>query len=630
MGKYNWKDKYFNYLNQNLEDKCPVKFYSIVGIGNEGTRNNPAQSSNLIFDITTDYRGYVFSSGIHNSACKASEAPSVSSNLFLNGAGIGKTFLNMNITSKDSTDTLLFFYKDITISNLFAIVNAHSYRNWYFNFKNCEIIRNFDFDITVDKIENCIIRINKLVGKSNTYLDVKGVSIPADKNNNNADLNFFDNCDVLLSNSDIMIYRNYYLGFNNCKYKIGAENNFTPLIGDTEDELRNSYVKRCNAQGINPPDITAGGETLPSGCWVFAKNSTREGVIIKDSMVHNFEKRRLIKLGHTDVRPTNIEITSINNIPGSFTSKNPHEKVIIGNNSISLAPGVDITTKQTPLPYADSKIIWLGNKSQINLLQIINSFPAEYGVLLDSTFSLSENPVNNIEAYKNYVLRSSNNLEATINYNGVTYSSSLLLRNHIFRGAEGFDTFTGSNNARVFEILDEAIHQTIQIRIVNTIPQQKITEGNLQAGYWYFVEPDNPADVDGTIVYDGISYPVYDSFLVRAGNLTFNKNKNCHLRRCWRQDYGNPDIEVTDKTFWQNEQKPKWIDVLAEDMRCFKKYNSNGDAEMKSDISGNYIASGHESFYNDALGVNGIKIPTYPIVGTYLQIRLKISNLNPM
>ncbi|MDR0825302.1 MAG: hypothetical protein LBN74_09430, partial [Prevotella sp.] len=75
---------------------------------------------------------------------------------------------------------------------------------------------------------------------------------------------------------------------------------------------------------------------------------------------------------------------------------------------------------------------------------------------------------------------------------------------------------------------------------------------------------------------------------------------------------------------------PKWFDVLPDDLRCLMKHNNGLENEMQTDGEGNYITSGHPDFYNSILGISGILEPAYPVKGTYMQLRLVITTLNPM
>lgn len=609
MGLYNFKEIYYDHNGAIVEVAVPARFFSMIGTG-DGTREKPAN---------TNKRGFlagganIYSSGYHDGQIISGGN---NSNSYI-GQGVGKTVFNVAFTSYVG----YHYFKDITIEKLYFPPNGG-----FTYFKSCEI--KGDIPSNVSSTTSCLFRVNKgLAGARNSFVGIIGKAIP------NATLNLFDSCDVLITSSDINNYRNNYLAFNNCKLKIGNEAGYTVLIGTTEEELRQNFVDRCTAQGITVSDVTDMGETLKQGRWVFSNDSCIDGLVLKDSTIHNFEKRRLIYFGYSDMRGDGIGISSEKNIKNSFSPAYPNKNVQIANQSISLTDTIDLSQKNTA--YADTNIIWLGGKKQLNKLDILHNFPKEYGVFVDSTPTLSENTVTEIIPYANgehrtYLIRSSNDLEATVTYNGKIYSSALGKLNHIFIGVQGVTSFVAGNNAEVYEILDEAMHQTIQMRIVNNIPAGNIAAGTpLTAGYWYLVEHDSDQqNTTDYVTYGGVKYLVGSSFLA-SGTATFAKTGNVHLRRCWKDAF-DYNTETLDKAFWQNEQKPLWFDVLPDDLRCLLKYNNPASIEMQPGDNGVYITSGHEDFYNSIMGVNGTKRPAFPIKGTYMQLRLKITTLNPM
>jgi hypothetical protein len=169
------------------------------------------------------------------------------------------------------------------------------------------------------------------------------------------------------------------------------------------------------------------------------------------------------------------------------------------------------------------------------------------------------------------------------------------------------------------------------VRIVNKIPPGNIVAGTaLTSGYWYLVEHDtDQSNTTDYVTYGGANYKAGSSFLAN-GTASFTKSGNIHLRRCWK-DVFDYDTETLDKTFWTNEQKPKWCKiVLGDTPRCFMKANSSKQNEMQADANGDYLTTGNPEFYTLENGDGGIAIPTFPIQGTYMQMRLTVTTVNPM
>ncbi|MDH6354487.1 hypothetical protein M2132_000815 [Dysgonomonas sp. PH5-45] len=233
-----------------------------------------------------------------------------------------------------------------------------------------------------------------------------------------------------------------------------------------------------------------------------------------------------------------------------------------------------------------------------------------------------------IEPDTMYIVRSDDNNEATVTYKGTTYSSSLVTRNNVFMGVSGVESFTPSSNAVILPVRDVINYQTVQLRIVESIPSDKITSGSLSSGYWYFVAPNSIGDTSGTVTYNGKTYPCLSSFLA-TDTTTFTLKGACHLRRCWAQDF-DFNAENIDEDFWKDKQKPYYFHLNPDDCRCMKANNSPAANEMRTDSDGNYIASGHPDFYSEFTGVNGIKSPAFDITGTFMQVRIPITTLNAM
>lgn len=618
-------------MNEPVESLYATLFYSATGKGGTGSRSLPLSSKdinhgpNAIGTIAKVYGAGVHYIRYHNT-------PYGTSGVVYNiGSGVGNTVFRGRFMS--STNAARYHYfKDITFLDA-SISSQWTSTLQYWRFYSCEITQKFEIpDVDrIDEIRNSILRTQYNKGNNNSYV---GTDIAALSSYN---VNLYDKCNVYISASDVSSYRNNYIAFNNCSLRIGSETEFKALTGTTEAELRADFVARCAAQSITVSDIADMGETLKQGKWVFSINSCVDGLVTANSAIHSFEKRRLIYFGYSNSRSDKITITTDKSKPAAFSPGYANSSIAVTNDSIALASTIDIS--KAVKGQADTNIIWLGGKYQLNKLDVIHNFSKMYGVFVDSSPSLSSAPVNKnggIVPYENgvqrtYLVRSDDDLEATITYNGVTYSSAVSTQNNIFRGVDNVTSFTAlTTNVEVYEILDEVIHQTIQMRIVNKIPSGNITAGTaLTPGYWYLVEHDtdqsNTADY---VTYGGTNYPVGGSFIA-SGTGTFTKSGNVHLRRCWKDAF-DYDTEALDKSFWTNEQKPKWFDVLPEDLRCLMKNNNGTETEMQTDSDGNYIASGHPDFYNGILGVTGIVKPSYFVKGTYMQLRLVVTSQNPM
>lgn len=628
MGLYNFKDKYTTIAGIDVTSAYNIYFLSTVSPSGDGTRSKP-YSTRQQHQKGGSGDALIIGSGTVTGTFYIGAPSFFAPNVIIIGSGIRNTvFRDCSITrSQNSTGGGTWTFKDLkidstTITNIFG-------SNMYNTFYHCDITSLNTPAVSIS-IYNCIIRVNKYSGLNNSYVGVDDKSIP------NANLNLFDNCSVVLTDSDISSYRNNYLAFNNCKLRIGNEADYIALTGTTEDELRADFVARCTAEGITVNYVTDMGETLKQGRWVFSNNSCVDGLVLGNSVIHNFEKRRLIYFGYLELRSDKIPITTDKSAPAGFSPAYANASVSVTKDSIALTSNIDISAAVKG--QAGTNIMWLGGKHQLNKLNIIHNFPKHYGVFVDSSPSIASTPVNQsggIVPYENgvqrtYLVRSNDALEATITYNGVTYSSAISTRNNIFRGVDNVTSFAPvTTNAVVYEILDFVLHQTIQMRIVNKIPAAQITSGNLQDGYWYLVEHDtDQSNTSAYVTYGSTNYMVGSSFLA-SGTASFTKSGNVHLRRCWKDNF-NFATEATDKAFWENEQKPIWFDILPEDPRCLMKNNNSLESEMQKDAAGDYITSGHPDFYNSVLGVSGIAIPYYQIQGTYMQLRIKITTQNPM
>ncbi|MBK5721837.1 hypothetical protein JGH11_13235 [Dysgonomonas sp. Marseille-P4677] len=621
MGKYNFKDVYYTYNGDNPETVLSYStlFYSLVGVGSGRSRERPGNGS-AVYSLGNKTAN-IFGTGYFKLNLKSGGANNDNINII--GTGIKDTTFSNEIVGSTwkPSGNKNWYIKDATIQDLIITTTSNG-DNSIFNFKNCEIVSFSIGTYVVVSFTNCLMRTGN-GGSANSYV---GINI-ADLYGN---LNLYDKCKIVIPVSSITgTLSNNRFAFNDCEYKIGNEPEYLPLNGDTESELRNDFISRCTAQGIIVPNVKNVDKSLPLDKWVFAKKSAKEGLVIKDSIIHNFEKYSNASFGYSNFRGDLIPITSDSNIPGSFSPFNPADKAIVANDIISLNEAIDPSQKN--IVFTDSKIIWLEGKHQLKTLDIIHNLPMIYGLGLDATNALSSMPMpkDSIEEGKTYLVRSSDKQNATVVYNDLTYNTSLLARNNVFRGVIGKSSFTGSDNVEVYEILDEVLYQTIQLRIVNQIPSEEIVSGSLQPDYWYFVDYKDSAKKDGKIIYNGVSYGATDSFVAKSGLLTYTPHENLRLRRCWHKEFEFKD-GISDYDFWLKEQKPEWIDVLPEDPRCLMKNNSNVTIEMQRGSDGKYIASGHPDFYNSIIGYSGVKLPGYPIKGAYMQIRLVISTLNPM
>ncbi|NDV96400.1 hypothetical protein D0T84_15970 [Dysgonomonas sp. 521] len=615
MGKYNWKDNYGSQFDENVHK---VLWASVLGNKDvtitNSTRGNPTCSlgNNYMYNPNgNNLVRIVISSGTHTGNYNSSNGKS-----YICGQGMGNTIWKKSLSVTYPNN--IYFY-DMTLDytgNATLACNA----------SGCEV-KSVAENI-YNSFYKCKLRVALSLGSTVSNISIVGITIAANRYSANDIL--YDNCNIAItSQTDVNLSTTRYAAFNNCKFKIGSESGYTALSGTTPDELRASFVSRCEAQRyvVNPVtefDYTA----VKGGRWIFSNNSCIDGLVLKGSEIHQYEIPRLRAFGYKTERNDRINITTDKTKAGSFYQDIADSKLNITNNSIQFKPSVDISTKIDT--YAQSNIIWLGGKYQLNLIDIIHNFPKEYGVFLDSTPTLSNTPTTAIEEGKTYYVRSSNANEATVTYNGVAYSSALVYSNNVFIGVANKTTFVGSANALVYEVFDnKALHQTIQMRIVNKIPSGNISAGTALAdATWYLVEHDtDQSNRTDYVTYGGSKYYAGSSFLA-SGTGTFAKYGNIHVRRCWKDAF-NYSTETTDKSFWSSEQKPQWFDVLPNDLRCLMKYNNGLQAEMQAD-NATYIASGHPDFYNSILGMSGTSRPAYPIKGTYMQLRLKINTQNPM
>lgn len=618
MSNYKWRDRYYN--NNGLVVKVGlydiVAYYShLASKKGNGSRSNP-------YDVTTlrtlasdnQTTCLILSGGVYDPTFGMRNTGACPIDLV--GAGMDETIISPyfkgNVTGFAAS---ILIFNNLTMGNL-TLSSAQNGLRFY----NCRLLSTYTNVIT--SAYRCIVETRSTSsGTNNTIKNAVVGSLSV------TNLSVLYKCNVQILQSDLATtYANYYLGFDNCSFKIGNETEYTPLVGTDEDSYRANFVLRCTNAGLTVPNVTDYNVTKRVGRWIFDNGSTIEGAIIKDSVFHQHEQRLYITLGHSVERLEQIKITTAKNIVNSISSAYS-SNLSVTTNSIQLPTDSDVTNNVTG--YVDSGVIWLGGKSKLNMLKIFQNLRTDLGVDFDSTRDINLTPVTQIQEGSFYLVRSTNGGLAEITYNSVDYSSALSTLNNIFVGVAGKTTFTVKTGTPVvYEVADLARSRTVKMRIVDNLPTPQITSGNLQADYWYIVAPDNTSDTSGTITYNGVTYPCYASFLV-SGVLTFTKSGNVHLRRCWQKEY-NQDTEVTDKTFWANIQKPKWCDVEPNYPNCMMKNNYDFANEMRVGSDGNYLTSGHADFYNYASGENGLLVPFYPIHGAFMQLRIELSTLNPV
>lgn len=619
---YKWKDKYYNVIGEDVTNTA--KYHSKLGqLSGTGTRENPY----------SDYRNFadgnslILSGGYYKKTFAAANngirivggtgAPS-DVVLELDGVGIG----------------IALHANDITLKKAVNIFNG--------SLINCIINGSVEL-AQFNTVKNTLVEeyANQLsynLPKLGTNLSFLGLELSLSLGNMTyQNMCVFAGCNILIADSSVLnSLRNNYHAFDNCNFKIGSETSYTALTGNTETDIRQSFVERCEAQGFTVPTVPDLGENLKMGRWVFAKDSTTGGCVIENSIIDNFQSRKYIYLGWKQYRAKDIAITTDPNVPNSlgFDSRYIGNNIEITNNTIKIKDSVDITDL-IPLSQSSvvSNVIYLGEgKRRIDQINILNNLFVNSGLLtgyggLDFPFKADSI----IDGGKSYVVRSIDSSEATVTYNGKTYSSSLSERNNILIGINGI-SFADSHtdNAWLAPILDLSNTPYFYICVVDEIPNDIITSGTLDYNYLYFVEPNDLSSPSGYVTYNGIQYPPYSSFAVYSefGN-SFTITGNCHLRRCWNVNF-NFNTEVIDRDFWENRQKPIFSRVNVGDMRCFMKNNNQNSGEMLMMNNGRYFMSGEDGFYDNITGESGFIIPAYPITGRFMQLRVTISTANPM
>ena len=624
MSKNMWKDKYMAYDGSIIDTSTPNVIY-ISPIGSQlgdGSRDNPYSSSNR--RINADKKIIICANGYNN----ISLTGDVKS---LTGQNRYNTVVYLKIPEGFGA---LLQCKDITIAGWNSWESGTSAKNCIFD--NAQLTGRYG---SLNYPYYCLFKkkfINYSSGYNNVYKDIVfelDVQITKVLSSN---VCIFEKCDILLSQTYLDNYKNNYQGFVSSRFKIGTETEYTALTGTTEEELRDNFKARCVAAGLTVPNVTDFGETLPMGRWVFANDGCYDGYILKGSVLDNFKSRRFLTyFGCYNFSVDEMPITIDESKANAFTPKSKQTGLAVSDGAITM---VDDNFAVWQNNYIDSKLSLLGlGLRKFTKLDIVNNLPVAYGVGLNKMRSITLHDSDDIATGTNYLVRSNDENEAIVVYNGVTYSSSLLTRNNVFRGVEGKPTIDSkTDNAQIYEATDFANPYRLQMRVVRELPSDMIKTGNLLTGYWYFVSSDDVSSPVGTVQYKGVSYPFGSSFLVEPDDLTFivgnEEGNNIHLRRGYKDNFDPNDQTDIDYQFWQGKQKPIWFDVLPEDLRCLMKNNKAYSDEMLMDVDGKYITSGHPDFYNKIIPVSGTPITylPYEIIGKYYQVRIPVTTLNPM
>lgn len=567
--EYNYKDKYYDNLGNDIEYMYPnnVRFLSASRLsGGNNTRENPAASTSVT--IANNPIHNILDGGNHHRVELQFVSGEGASVEVLSGfVGTNKhvtkaTFVgNVYSTSgKFGSFAPNLYFKDLIFCGGSLVVNnpPAPQNNTKFRFFNCIIKNNpilrgaihtadaknciFKTDVTFIKTSSCISYLNTLTQGSF------------------ASLSAYDKCDINITQQVLTSYFGNYISFDNCRFKFPSDTEYIALNGNTPQELRNNFIARCNAEGFTYNSFTEYDyDNIPLGRWLFTKDNSSEAIIYKNTDIHKFEIARGFNFGFSASRPSKIVISNDVNLPNSINPNNPNSgNMKFNNGSITFPDSLDITNKNDF--YVTSNIIPLNGIRKIDGIICPNNLDWSYGFLLDAEKNIDlDNPIsagqNKIENGVSYLVRSADKNYATVIYNKVTYNTSLASpRANIIVGVPEANSFSvGEGNAVLYKILDNRQYQSVQMRIVNKIPGDKIKSGNLLAGYWYLVEHDtDQSNISDFITYNGTKYYTGASFLVKAGVLNFSVSGNIHLRRCWNESYNSDDTQ--DKAFWDSEQ----------------------------------------------------------------------------
>lgn len=642
---YNYKDKYYDNLGNDIEYLFPnnVRFFTASRLsGGGGTRENPTASTTLsianepIHNILDGGNHYRIGLQVVSSEGATVEVLSgfVGTNKYTTKARfVGNVY---STGSKFGSYAPNLYFKDLTFCGGSLVVNYPSspQKNTKFRFLNCIIEDNpiLTSGLHTSDAKNCIFKTNVTFIKTSSCISFLNAVTDGDF----ASLSAYEKCDINITQQVLTSYFGNYISFDNCRFKFPSDAEYIALEGNTPEELRYNFITRCNTNGLTYNNVTEYDfDNVSLGRWLFTKGNSNEAIIFKDTDIHKFETMRGFNFGFSASRPSKITISTAANLPNSINPNNPNSgNMKFNNDSITFPDSLDITKKNDF--YVTSNIIPLNGIRKIDEIICPNNLEWNYGFSIDAEKNIDlDNPISSgqskIENGVSYLIRSTDKNYATAIYNGVTYNTSLASpRANIIIGVNGVTSFnTGQGSPALYKILDNRQYQSIQMRIVDKIPSDKIKSGNLLAGYWYLVEHDtSQSNTSDYVTYNGTKYYTGASFLVKAGTLNFSTSGNIHLRRCWNESYSPNDVQ--DKTFWQSEQKPQWTNVNPYDLYCLMKNNSSTESEMQTDDNGQYITSGHPDFYSMVLGSGGFILPKYPIKGAYLQLRIPMSTLNIM
>jgi hypothetical protein len=627
--KYSFRPKYYTNSGQEISLLgIPVYYISpVVPSGGNGAKETPyntfpAASANMI---------HILANGVYHGRRITLTAPNSNTrSLYSIGNGMQSTCLDENcaiVFSLGSSSGANLYLKDLTLiqpniltNDIRAIIYCY----------NCKIEQPFPGFSGSFRVSRCVLQFPN----NSSYFTDQGQNSYISTNIVNVinSLALYGNCNVTLdTQARLTTYLNTYAAFNDCRFKLGNEADWTALDGTDEASYRADFVARCQAQGWTVPAGTEYGDTaMPMYRWVFANDSSKNGVPVLNGIIHNFEKRRFVTFGY-ETKRTGIVVSTDPAAINSFNPATPGGVLELADNAMTFPAGQDITGRV--VGRKQSNIMWLGGKVKLTALDIVHNMPAEFGIMVDNTSTIDFTPVSSgsIQPDELYIIRSTDKQYAAITYNGVAYNTALANNVQVFKGVTGQAGFAvTSGNPVIYRITDFVQHQTISMRIVNKLPADIIRSGNLNANYWYFVEHDtdqtNTAD---HVTYKGVNYPARSSFLCGPGDLTFAVSGDIHLRRCWDKDF-NFDTEAIDKEFWRYEQKPKWCRfVLGDTPRCFMTANNNRQNEMQTDENGEYLTTGNPAFYPLENMSGGLAIPSFPAQGTFIQFSLEVTTVNP-
>lgn len=642
MSKNTFRPAYFTQENINVDDtafKNSKRYVSPIGYGGDATKYNPdnkmdhAQSGNYFL--------YIMANGMYRRAV-ISPWNSATSNqqyqLMLIGQDMLSTVMSPVIEARSGkgpwANNIMqnVYLKDLTLVDWDIYSNAKPGYSCKFYFYNCclkDYPRYDPANTWYLNVKKSIVHYpnnsaNHIDNGLNSYLNTDIVNIINP-------VALYDNCNVtLVSQSHLNAYLDTWAAFNNCKFRLGTEADWTALVGETEEELRADFVSRWQVQGISVPGKTDDWDTnLPMYRWVFAKNAARNGMPVKDGIIHNFEKRKYVLFGYESKRD-GFTVSSDATVKSSFNPGAPNSNLEF-NGSLTIPSDIDTTNRI--ISSSQSNIKWLGGKKKLTDFNVIHNMPVEYGIMIDDTSTIDFDNVSsgNIQPGELYLVRSTDKQYAAITYNGVDYNTSLLNKAQVFKGVAGQAAWSVKDgNPVIYRLTDFVQHQTVEMRIVNKLPADIIKTGSLLVNYWYFVEHDtDQKNTTDFITYGNKKYYTGSSFLVQSGVTTFTATGNIHLRRAWNDDF-NFDTETVDKEFWRYEQKPEWFQIVLGDIpSCFMTANSNREAEMRRGADGKYLTNGHPEFYGMEMDA-GLAVPSFPIQGSYLQLRLTMTTTNPM